>query len=92
LSLAKGVHQFLQSGGALDLEEDLIVVIGDFNVEMLTLATGLSLLGGARASVVVGSRHVVQKEGEWTAIRGVGVNKATACLSNGLSSRSWRMA
>jgi len=64
LSLAKGVHQFLQCCGALDLKEDLIVVVGDLNVEMFTWATRLSLLGGTRASVVVRSRHLVQKKGD----------------------------
>ncbi len=53
LSLAEGIHQFLEGGGTLDLEEDFVVVIGNLDVEMLTLATSLGLLGGTRASVVV---------------------------------------
>jgi hypothetical protein len=61
LSLAEGIHQLLEGGGTLDLEEDLIVVIGNLDVEMFTLATGLSLLWGTWASVVVGSRHVGKK-------------------------------
>jgi len=32
LSLAESIHQLLQLGGALDLEKDLIVVIGNFDV------------------------------------------------------------
>lgn len=59
MSLAESIHQFLECGGAFDLEEDFVVVVCDLDVEMLTLATGLCLLGGTRASVVVGSRHVV---------------------------------
>jgi len=61
LSLAEGIHQLLEGGGTLDLEEDLIVVIGNLDVEMFTLATGLSLLWGTWASVVVRSRHVGKK-------------------------------
>ena len=53
LSLAEGIHQLLEGGGALDLEEDFIVVVGNLDVEMLTLATSLRLLGGTWASVVV---------------------------------------
>ena len=53
LSLAEGIHQLLQSRCPLDLEEDLVVVIGDLDIEMLALASSLRLLGGAWASVVV---------------------------------------
>jgi hypothetical protein len=53
LSLAEGIHQLLQGGGALDLEEDFIVVVGNLDIEMLTLATSLWLLGGTWASVVI---------------------------------------
>jgi len=53
LSLAEGIHQFLQSSSPLDLEEDLVVVVGNLNVEMLTLASSLRLLGGTWAAVVV---------------------------------------
>lgn len=35
LTLTEGVHQLLQLGRALDLEEDLIVVVGDLDVEVL---------------------------------------------------------
>jgi len=61
LSLAEGIHQLLEGGGTLDFEEDLVVVVGDLDVEMLTLAAGLSLLRGTWASVVVGSGHVGKK-------------------------------
>lgn len=36
LSLTEGIHQFLQGCGTLDLEEDFIVVVGNFDVEVLT--------------------------------------------------------
>jgi hypothetical protein len=35
LALAEGQHQLLELGVALDLEEDLVVVVGDLDVEML---------------------------------------------------------
>lgn len=35
LTLTEGVHQLLQLGRALDLKEDLIIVVGDLNVEVL---------------------------------------------------------
>jgi len=53
LPLAESIHQLLQGGSSLDLEKDLIVVIGDFDVEMFALAGALRLLGCTRASVVV---------------------------------------
>lgn len=53
LSLAEGIHQFLQGGGTLDLKEDLVVVVGDLDVEMLDGT--LWLLLGTWGSVV---RHV----------------------------------
>jgi hypothetical protein len=67
LSLAEGIHQLLEGCGTLDLEEDLVVVVGNLNVEMLALATSLSLLGGTWASVIVGSGHVGKKvKGIWS--------------------------
>ncbi len=53
LSFAKGIHQLFEGRGTLDFEEDFVVVVGNLDVEMLTLATSLSLFGGAWASVVV---------------------------------------
>ncbi len=61
MSLAEGIHQLLEGGGTFDLEEDLVVVVGNLDVKMLTLATRLSLFGGTWASVVVGPGHVDQK-------------------------------
>ena len=37
LTLAEGVHELLQLGGALDLEEDLVVVVGHLDVQVLGL-------------------------------------------------------
>ena len=46
LTLAEGVHELLQLGCALDLEEDLIVVVGHLDVEVLGLLGSLVLVGG----------------------------------------------
>lgn len=45
LPLAKGVHQLLKSSGALDLEEDFIVVVRHLDVQMLSLLRFLGLAG-----------------------------------------------
>lgn len=47
LAFAEGVHELLQGSGALDLEEDLIIVVGDFDVEVLGF--GLVLRVGSPA-------------------------------------------
>ena len=53
MPLAERVHEFLQSRRSLDLEKDLIVVVGHLDIEMFA-DLGFRLLG-RRASVVV--RH-----------------------------------
>ena len=53
LSFAEGIHQLLEGGRPLDLEEDFVVVVGHFDVEMLALASSLGLFRGTWASVVV---------------------------------------
>jgi hypothetical protein len=57
LALAESGHELLEPGRALDLEEDLIVVIGDFDVEMGAVDGGIRC--AARAAVVVFARHVL---------------------------------
>jgi hypothetical protein len=44
LAIAEGVHELSESGGALDLEEHLVVVIGNLDVQVLALATVFGLL------------------------------------------------
>jgi len=56
LPLTESVHQLLQGCCALDLEEDLVIVIGHLYVEMLT-GIAFRLLGGTRAAVLIRSRH-----------------------------------
>lgn len=58
LSLTKGIHEFLQGCGALDLEEDLIVVVGDLDVEMFADGGTFRLLRRTGASVLIRSRHL----------------------------------
>lgn len=55
LPLTESIHQLLQRGSALDLEEDLVVVIRHLNVEMLALSGALRFLLSARASVLIRS-------------------------------------
>lgn len=49
LAFAKGSHQLVELGSALDLEEDLVIVVGDLDVEVLEVGGS-----GVLASVVVG--------------------------------------
>lgn len=51
LALAESVHELLQLRRTLDLEEDLVVVVRDFDVEMLT---GRLLLGLVDRATAVG--------------------------------------
>lgn len=44
LALAEGVHELLELGGALDLEEHLVVVVGDLDVQVLGLLLGRLVL------------------------------------------------
>lgn len=46
LTVAEGIHELLQLGCALDLEEDLVVVVGDLDVQVLGLLRSLLLVGG----------------------------------------------
>lgn len=56
LTLAEGVHELLELGGTLDLEEDFVVVVRHLNVEMLGLL--LLILRLLRAWGSVAFRHV----------------------------------
>lgn len=51
LALAEGIHKLLELSRALDLEKDLIVVVGDLDVEVLAGSLLLGLVPG-RATVV----------------------------------------
>lgn len=56
MSLAERIHQFLECCCTFDLKEDLVIIVGNLNVEMLALAT-LRLLLGTGTSVLI-CRHV----------------------------------
>jgi len=51
LPLAKSIHELLQSGCALDLEEHLVVVVRDFDVQVLRWSVSFRLLLRAGAGV-----------------------------------------
>jgi len=62
LTLAEGVHELLQLGGALDLEEDLVVVVGHLDVEVLGRLRSVVLVAGlGRGRRLV--RHVAGSRG-----------------------------
>jgi len=53
LALTEGIHELLELGGALDLEEDLVVIVCDFNVEVLADLGLFRLVGCARAAILI---------------------------------------
>lgn len=57
MALAKGIHELRKGRGALDLEEDLIVVVRDLDVQMLALGLLVGIATGARGLITV--RHGV---------------------------------
>ena len=48
LTIAEGVHELGEGGGSFDLEEDLVVVVSDFDVEVLRLRLVLRVAASAR--------------------------------------------
>lgn len=57
MTLAESVHELLKLGATLDFEEHLIVVVGNFDVQVLRAAgVGIGTLA-SRAAVVVMVRH-----------------------------------
>ena len=57
LSLAEGIHKLLQLSGPLDLEEHLVVVVGDLDIEMLA-GTSFWLLLGTRTAIIIRAGHI----------------------------------
>lgn len=53
LTFAKGAHQLLELCGALNLEEDLVIVVGDLDIKVFRIRSGL--LAGGTVRVLV--RH-----------------------------------
>jgi hypothetical protein len=63
LSLAESIHQLLQLGASLDLKENLIVIVGDFDIEMLDRwrrITGCTVLFLIRHDLQCGIEYVVE--------------------------------
>ena len=57
LTVTERIHELLQLGRSLDLEEDLVVVVGHLDVEVFGLPTFRLGGGGVRISVV---RHFIE--------------------------------
>lgn len=57
LTLTEGTHKLLELRGPLDLEEDLVVVVGHLDVEVLGLGWGLWALPRGRAVLLLVGRH-----------------------------------
>ena len=55
LALAEGVHELREGGGALDLEEDLVVVVRDLDIQVLALGLVVGSTAGTRRLITV--RH-----------------------------------
>jgi hypothetical protein len=58
MSLAEGIYQLFEDCGTLDLEEDFIVVVGHFDVQMFADRLTFRLVGDTCPAVFVGSRHL----------------------------------
>jgi hypothetical protein len=77
LAIAESVHQLAERGRALNLEEDLIVVVGDLDVQVFTLSTVLGLLLDIGRSVV---RHISGSRRFWVAACMVQLVENRVCL------------
>jgi len=56
LTLTEGVHELRESGGAFDLEEDLVVVVCHFDVEVFGFGLVVWVASGSGGLVTVGHR------------------------------------
>lgn len=72
LTLTEGVHELLQLGRTLDLEEHLVVVVGDLDVQMLRLLGSFVLVARRRGRGGLGHLGGVARPFAiwWTAIKG----------------------
>ena len=52
MAVAEGVHELAEGGGALDLEKDLVVVVGDLDVQVFDWACLFGLVGHMWRSVL----------------------------------------
>lgn len=59
MPLAKSIHELLELGGPLDLEEDLVVIVSNLDVQVLRGTGVFRLAWATRAAVFVGARHFV---------------------------------
>lgn len=61
LTLAEGVHELLELGSTLDLEEHLVVVVGDLDVQVLGLLGSFVLVASRRGRGRLGHRGGVAR-------------------------------
>ncbi len=61
MPLTESIHELLELGGTLDLEEDLVVVVSHLDVQVLCGAGVFRLAWATGAAVIVGARHFVRK-------------------------------
>ena len=59
LAVAEGVHELLELSRALDLEENLVVVVGNLDVQVLRLRRRLFLVAAGRLGRVVGHGEIL---------------------------------
>ena len=57
MAFAEGIHELRKGGGALDLEENLVVVVRNLDVQMLALGLFVGIATGTRGLITV--RHGV---------------------------------
>ena len=57
MALAEGIHELRKGGGALDLEENLVVIVRNLDVQMLALGLFVGIATGTRGLITV--RHGV---------------------------------
>ena len=55
LTLAEGIHELGKRGSTLDLEKDLVVVIGDLDVQVFRFGLAICVASSARGLIAV--RH-----------------------------------
>lgn len=84
LTLAERAHELLELGGSLDLEEDLVVVIRHFDIQVLGVTGSLLALGGGAAvAVLVLGRHdgwLRKSDGETARARCCGQQKKKCAM------------
>ena len=92
MALAEGIHELRKGGGALDLEENLVVVVRNLDVQMLALGLFVGIATGTRGLITV--RHRVCSIFNYCIVVGsdVGVVGAEEIFESGVRSVSCHQA